>query len=53
VFSDRSPAQSPAGQKHDLLLENFQLVDVETGDIRREQLLLIDGDRIAFHRSEF
>jgi len=23
-------AQSPAGQKHDLLLENFQLVDVET-----------------------
>ena len=40
-------AQSPAAQKHDLLLENFQLVDVETGDIRREQLLLIDGDRIA------
>src|SRR6187455_2976013 len=40
-------AQSPAGQKHDLLLENFQLVDVETGDIRREQLLLIDGDRIT------
>ena len=40
-------AQSPAGQKHDLLLENFQLVDVETGNIRREQLLLIDGDRIT------
>ena len=39
--------QSPAGQKHDLLLENFQLVEVETGDIRREQLLLIDGDRIT------
>ena len=46
-FPIAAQAQSPAGQKHDLLLENFQLVDVETGDIRRGQLLLIDGDRIA------
>ncbi|WP_323844510.1 amidohydrolase family protein [Microbulbifer magnicolonia] len=47
LISAQSAADASEESSYDLLLKNFQLVDVETGRVQRDRLLLIEGDRIA------